>query len=160
MTPLQLAFSKTIHNCGRKTILSSKNRVCHEKMTCDLQSAATGFNFGILSKSLASDNHQHVSECETGPTGTHKLGRSVHRLLLQKEISQTVMSRHGTSAGPSKGCSFHPHSELALLKKIKNKKKERVNQVCSTPNFLLHQPTETRGTGEKEKGNHPVFGGG
>lgn len=72
-----------IHNYGRTTTLSSKNAVCHEKIISDLQSIPTGFNFGVLSKSSASDNHQHVSKCETGPTGTHELGRSVHSLLRE-----------------------------------------------------------------------------
>jgi len=79
-----------IHNGGRTNILSSQNTVCHEKIIPDLQSIPTGFNFGLLSKTSASDSHQHVSERETSPAGTHEPGSSVHS--LQKEAYEVQRS--------------------------------------------------------------------
>lgn len=57
--------------------------MCNEKIISDLQSTPTALNLGVLSKSLASDDDQHISECETGTTGTHKLSGSVRSLLRE-----------------------------------------------------------------------------
>lgn len=147
--------------------------MCNEKIISDLQSTPTALNLGVLSKSLASDDDQHISECETGTTGTHKLSGSVRSLLRDvREVKHSfflsgcspkrrsprplVTSKHGTGAGPSEGCFLYPCLKLALFKQTNNnskQKKESVNQVGNTPNFLLHQSTRCtlrEGEGERE----------
>lgn len=126
--PLQLEFSQMICNCGRyKNPLKQKCSVPW-KIISDLQSIPTGFNSAVLSKSSARFRTWNWSNWDSraGQLCPQPAERSIQSTVSplccsskRRSTRPLAMSKHGTSAGPAKSCSFDPLLKLDLFKKNK-----------------------------------------